>query len=225
MEPSEKRSRLNEETALDSEHVFATAGRNVPVRLGQTAVVIIDCQELFWDHASDYAAARMRKSVLPNTQALLQAARTARLEIIYVVIEALTKDARDNSLDYKISKIVVPRGSPKAQVLPEIAPAEDDIVISKTSCSVFCSTNINYVLRNLNIRHVVFTGVITNQCVESAVRDACDLGYLCTVTEDCCAALSEREHQSALHNMRGFARINTSTEMVRELEQLVSSSS
>lgn len=61
----------------------------------------------------------------------------------------MTRDGRDPSLDYKISDIDVPRGSWEAQVLDEIAPVEDEMIFRKTSSSVFISTNIEYVLRNL----------------------------------------------------------------------------
>jgi len=61
----------------------------------------------------------------------------------------MTRDGRDCSLDYKISDIDVPRGSWEAQVLDEIAPVEDEMIFRKTSSSVFISTNIEYVLRNL----------------------------------------------------------------------------
>lgn len=196
-------------------------GRLVPVQLGQSAVIVIDCQEMFWEHATDYSRERMKKTLLPNTQALLRVSRAAALETIFVVIESLTKDCRDSSLDYKLSDLNVPRGSPKAQVLPEIAPHDDEIVLRKTSCSVFCSTNIDYVLRNLGMKHLLVVGVLTNQCVESAVRDASDLGYMCTVVDDCCAAPSEPEHTAALHNLRGFARVLTQREVCDELEHLM----
>ncbi len=102
----------------------------------------------------------LREVALPNMQRLLAACRAGGIEILYTVIESLTRDGRDRSLDYKISGIHVPRGSPDAQVLDEIAPAEDEIVIPKTSSSVFVSTNIDYVLRNLGVRYLIVAGIL-----------------------------------------------------------------
>ncbi|HEY7578767.1 MAG TPA: isochorismatase family cysteine hydrolase, partial [Acetobacteraceae bacterium] len=136
----------------------------------------------------------MRETVLPNMQRLQAACRRARIEVMYTVIEALTRDGRDLSLDYKISGLFVPRGSWDAKVLDAIAPAEDEIVLPKTSSSVFISTNIDYVLRNLGVRSLIIAGVLTDQCTDSAVRDACDLGYLVTVPTDACATLSAERH-------------------------------
>ena len=62
-----------------------------------------------------------------------------------------------------------------------IQPDLDEIVITKTSSSVFTTTNIDTVLRNLDVKNLILAGVLTDQCVESAVRDACDLNYLVTL--------------------------------------------
>ena len=85
---------------------------------------------------------------------------------MYTVIEALTRDGRDLSLDYKISGLFVPRGAWDAKVLDAIAPAEDEIVLPKTSSSVFISTNIDYVLRNLGVKSLIVAGVLTDQCID-----------------------------------------------------------
>ena len=71
-------------------------------------------------------------------------------------------------------------------MIDEIAPGEDEIVLPKSSSSVFVSTHIDYILRNLGVRQVVLVGLLTDQCVESAIRDACDLGYLVTQVTDAC---------------------------------------
>jgi ureidoacrylate peracid hydrolase len=121
----------------------------------------------------------------------------------------MTRDGRDRSLDYKISGIDVPRGSRDAQVLDEIAPAEDEMIFGKTSSNVFISTNIDYVLRNLGVHSLIVAGVMTDQCVESAVRDACDLGYLVTLVTDACTTNSAERHEQSLLGIRGYCRQRT----------------
>jgi ureidoacrylate peracid hydrolase len=161
----------------------------------------------------------MHESALPNMQRLQAACRQAGIEVMYTVIEALTRNGRDLSLDYKISGLLVPRGSSDAQVLGAIAPAEDEIVLSKSSSSVFISTNIDYVLRNLGTRSLIIAGVLTDQCIDSAVRDACDLGYLVTVPTDACATLTTERHDWALRNNRGYCRQITTEALLREIEE------
>jgi len=108
----------------------------------------------------------------------------------------------------------VPRGSWDAQVLAEIAPAEDEMVFRKTSSSVFVSTNIDFVLRNLEVRSLIVAGLMTDQCVESAVRDACDLGYLVTLVTDACATDSAERHEQSLLVIRGYCRQRRTDELL-----------
>jgi ureidoacrylate peracid hydrolase len=161
----------------------------------------------------------MRRSAVPNMQRLQAACRRAGIEVMYTVIESLTRDGRDRSLDYKICGLDVPKGSWEARVLAEIAPGEDEIVLPKTSSSVFISTNIDYVLRNLGVRHLIVSGILTDQCVDSAVRDACDLGYLVTVATDACASHTAERHDWSLRNNAGYARQRRTTDLIAEIER------
>ena len=164
-----------------------------------------------------YYFERLRRVVLPNIRRLQDACRAAGAEVMFTVVENLTRDGRDRSLDYKISGIGVPKGSPDARMVDEIAPADDEIVIPKTASSVFNATNIDYVLRNLEIDYLVVVGLLTDQCVESAVRDACDRGFLVTLVEDACGTYSEARHDGTLGAIKGYCRIRSTAEVVAEL--------
>ena len=161
------------------------------------------------------------EAALPNLQRLQAACRRGRIEVLYTIIESLTEDGRDRSLDYKISGLHVPKGSWDARVIEAIAPAEDEIVIPKTSSSPFLSTNIDYVLRNLGVRSLIIAGILTDQCIDSAARDACDLGYLVTIATDACATHSRERHEWSLRNNRGYARQRTTAELVAEIARLI----
>lgn len=159
----------------------------------------------------------IERETISNMQKIQTACRASQIEVMYTVIESLTKDGRDRSLDYKITGFNVPRDSWDAQVLEAIAPGDDEIVLSKTSSSVFISTNIDYVLRNLGTRYLVVAGFLTDQCIESAVRDACDLGYLVTLVTDACTTLSAERHQNSLNAIKGYCRQITTQEFLNEL--------
>ena len=86
---------------------------------------------------------------------------------------------------------------------------------------MFNATNIEYVLRNLGVRHLVIYGIVTDQCVESAIRDAADRGFLVTQIEDCCAAETPEDHQNSINSMQGhFCRTRTTDEMIAEIRSL-----
>jgi ureidoacrylate peracid hydrolase len=206
--------------------------RDVPVDPAHAAMLFVDVQNYNASHdGGEYAPLsvaeredrygyffrHMRETALPNMQRLQAVCRQGGIEVMYTVIEALTRDGRDLSLDYKISGLFVARGSWDAKVLDAIRPADDEIVLPKTSSSVFISTNIDYVLRNLGVRSLIIAGVLTDQCIDSAVRDACDLGYLVTVPTDACATLTPERHEWALRNNRGYCRQLTTDALVREI--------
>jgi len=203
-----------------------TLSREVPINPTHAALLIVDVQNYCahpngaaWrGHApAPYFFRTLREVVIPNLQLLQSACRRAQIEVVYAAVENMTRDGRDRSLDYKISGIDVPHGSWDARVLDEIAPAEDEMIFRKTSSSVFISTNIDYVLRNLEVRSLIVAGMMTDQCVESAVRDACDLGYLVTLVPDACVTDSAERHEQSLIGIRGYCRQRPTAVIITEL--------
>ena len=204
------------------------ADRERAVEPSKTALLSIDMQNAEWtaeraekaraEGAEDRAfLTRLSDVVIPNQRRLQAAARKGGIEVIYTTIEALTEDGRDISLDHKISGIFHPKGSWEAQPIPEIAPENDDIVLPKTASGIFNSTNIEYVLRTLGVEYLVIYGIVTDQCVETAVRDACDRGFLVTLVPDCCAAHTPEGHDRSVNAMDGhYARTRNTDDLVAE---------
>jgi ureidoacrylate peracid hydrolase len=206
--------------------------REVPIQRGHSAILYIDTQNYnatraggqyrdldreAFDARYGYFFSRLDQIVIPNWVKLQRAFRIAGEEILYTVIQSLTPDGRDRSLDYKISGFHISPGSSDAEVIDAIRPEAGEIVLPKSSSSVFISTNIDYLLRNLNVRSLVIVGLLTDQCIDSAVRDACDLGYLVTIVTDACATHSAERHNWALRNNAGYARQITTATMIAEL--------
>lgn len=157
-----------------------------------------------------------------------QESATGFPEVIFVVIQSMTNDGRDMSIDYKLSgpyfKDIPNVDSTDEEIFlpgaltPNRKDGKGDIVLTKTACSAFATTNLDRLLRNLFVEQLVICGQLTDQCVESAVRDAADLGYLVTVVEDACAAHSEDEHQKGLFGMKGFCRRMKTKEILLEMD-------
>jgi ureidoacrylate peracid hydrolase len=162
----------------------------------------------------------LKQIAIPNMQRLQQVCREKGIEVMYTAIESLTKDGRDRSLDYKITGFNVPKGSWNAQVLDQIRPLDDEILFSKTSSSVFISTNIHYILSNLGVDFLIISGLLTDQCISSAVRDACDLGYRVTLITDACATYAEDRHKTSISHIKGYCRRRTTEEFLQELDLL-----
>lgn len=204
--------------------------RQAPLRCSSTALLVIDMQNFNLDRAGaegkklvgpefDYYWSA-QEGVVDRIRQLLEASRRKGVEVIYTVIEALTHDGRDRSIDYKISGFCVPKDSWDGKVLPAIAPVGDEIVLPKGSSSVWMSTNIGYLLRSMGISQVVMAGALTDQCVESAVRDACDDNFLVTLVTDACLTMSQERHENSIKAVAGYARQRTTEELLAELDGL-----
>ena len=207
--------------------------REIPLVADQAALLFIDVQNFavrlnggeFAQISDEEIAGKygyyfdaLMNTAIPNMQKLQAGFRQAEIEVMYTVIESLTADGRDRSLDYKITGFNVPKGSSDGQVIDELAVGEDEIILPKSSSSVFISTHIDYVLRNLGVRQLVICGLLTDQCVESAVRDACDLGYLVTLVTDACATYSQERHDNSLNTISGYCRQLTTDQLLLEIE-------
>jgi len=96
-----------------------------------------------------------------------------------------------------------------------------EIVITKTCGGVFNGSNIEYVLRNLGIQHLIVVGVVTSGCVEVAVRDAADRSFQVLLVEDATATWSDDMHRAAMRAMDEiYAKVLPTSEMLARLEAL-----
>jgi nicotinamidase-related amidase len=162
---------------------------------------------------------RLERIVLPNVRRLQDAFRSNRLEVIHTRIQSLTQDGRDRGPGHKRLNLHAPPGSKEAEFLPQIAPQGDEIIINKTASGVFTSTNLEYVLRNLGITGLFVVGVYSNECVSTAVRDACDLGFFVTLISDGIATVTPELQQATYTTMKDrYARLVNVDEALAEIE-------
>lgn len=199
----------------------ASLSRLRPFDPKRTCLLLIDAQNYVWNadvaQRLPYFDAALRTTVIPNLRRLLDAFRASGAEVMYTVMENLTDDGRDRSLDYKLSKFFIAKGSWEAKVLDDVAPVGDEIIVPKTSSGVFNSTNIEYLLRNIGIDTLVVTGFLTDQCVDHTVRDAADRGFYPICVSDACATHSETRQEVALKAFGGYCRTVSTEDLVAEI--------
>ncbi|MCF4165798.1 cysteine hydrolase [Zavarzinia compransoris] len=195
--------------------------RDLPIVPARTAIVVIDAQNGLLHEAApeerSYFAHQLHRVALPNIARLIARARAVGMEVIYTVIESLTLDGRDRCLDYKVTGFNYPKGCWESRVLDAVAPAGDEIVLPKTSSSLFNSTIFDYLLRNLGVDAVIVTGFLTDQCIDTAVRDGADRGYEMICITDACATKSAERHDWALRLNQGYCRQATTDEILAEM--------
>ncbi len=190
---------------------IAAAPQDVTIDLKRTAIIVVDMQNDFcaeggWvDHlGADYTPDRLPIAPL---QKLLPALRKAQVPVIWLNWGNRPDLANmpPNQIHlYKNSGTGIGLGDPlpgsgapvlqkdswAAAVVDELAPDPMDMKVDKYRISGFWDTPLDSILRNLDIRTVLFAGVNTDQCVLHSLTDANFLGYGCVLVEDCCGTTS-----------------------------------
>lgn len=178
---------------------------------GATGLLLVDLQQGTCGDAQPVTRPSFdrlfRSRTLPAAQRVLAAARQNGLEVIHTLIANLTADGRDRSFDYKRCGMGFPPGSRGTEVIPELAPLSDELLLPKSSSSPFNSTTIDYLLRNIGLRTLVVIGLLTDQCIDHTVKDAADRGYQVVCVEDACQAETPERHQAALECFCGYAEL------------------
>lgn len=190
---------------------FPYEGKLDPAR---TALLVIDMQEDFLG-AQGYFARKgydpaLLRSIIPNVQALTEAARAAGCRIIWTR-QGYRADFAD-ATDYerwrarRAGLVYQPgattscvRGQQGFEIVSDLAVHADDIVVDKTANGAFYQTDLDLILRSQGVTHLIFSGCTTDVCVHTTLREANDRKFQCLLVPDACASGDEFAHRAAVH--------------------------
>ena len=181
----------------------------------RTALMVVDVQNDYCDPT--YAPATV--AMLPRLRTLVDEARRFGVQVIY------TRDvqgdrwntpvwlSRHAGRPQRAGKCL--EGTPGAELHPDFPPREGDLVVVKHRYSAFVGTDLEQVLRARRIETLVFTGIATNICVESALRDAFQRDYWAVAVSDCTATFSETYQALSLEIIaRNFGVVAEARELI-----------
>jgi len=174
-----------------------------------TALLVIDIQNTYLEPDDDPGEAarwqpfyqRMTDIVIPNNEKLINWARSEGIEVIFARIACQKTNGRDRSLSQKkpgFNYLLLPKDSEDSQIVSELNPINDEIVITKTTDSALTGTNLRLILHNMGIKDVIVSGIFTDQCVSSTVRSLADESFGVLVVQDACAAATMELHEREL---------------------------
>jgi nicotinamidase-related amidase len=194
--------------------LIAAEPQPITVDLDRTALIIIDMQRDFLEPGGfgetlGNDVSRLKAAVAP-LQGVLTAARNAGMLVIHT-----REGHRPDMSDAPPAKVergapsarigdpgpmgrILIRGEPGHDIVPELYPVEGEPVIDKPGKGAFYQTDLELTLRNSGIENLLVSGVTTEVCVNTTVREANDRGYRCIVLGDCCASYFPELHEMGL---------------------------
>ncbi|CAB4530327.1 MAG: isochorismatase family protein [Actinobacteria bacterium] len=193
----------------------------------KTALVVIDMQNTFCEPGSPAEVPQSRGIVEPINK-FTEALRKKKVPIIWVLhANSQIGDKSDWELffnnvvaDEVKSRTIESLAPNKQKVWKELVSAENDITVIKNRYSALItgSSSLERTLRNLGVDTILIAGTKTNICCESTARDGMMLDFKIVMVEDCCAALSDDEHQATLESIiQQFGDVRTSSEILEIL--------
>ncbi|MEK9841196.1 MAG: isochorismatase family cysteine hydrolase [Paracoccaceae bacterium] len=182
---------------------------DIILKKDHTALLVIDIQNTYLEPDEDPVEAarwqpfytRMSDIVIPNNKRLIDWARSEGIEVIFARIACQKTNGRDRSLSQKkpgFNYLLLPKDSEDSQIVSELNPLNDEIVITKTTDSALTGTNLRLILHNMGIKDVIVSGIFTDQCVSSTVRSLADESFGVLVVHDACAAATMKLHEKEL---------------------------
>jgi nicotinamidase-related amidase len=182
-----------------------------------SALLVIDMQRFFLNpKSSTFACGGL--AILPNIKSLIQIFRKRKLPVIYTAHVHKSPEMDGGIMSWWWEGMLI-EGTPQTQVHPGIAPLAKEKIVYKHRYSAFYNTDLETTLRCLKTTDLVVSGIMTNLCVESTVRDAYFRDYRVHFLLDATGTINEELHLATLKNIAfGFAYVTETEGIIKQLK-------
>jgi nicotinamidase-related amidase len=223
---------------LSMEDLFKVLAKPLPdfeIKPGKTALLLIDMQKIVSSEAllqeavdAGLSEKEVRetleeydqrvKRAIESAKKILLACRKKGFDIIHVKLGAQTSNPRHTAKINRKVGFILPMDAERGRFFEEVIPAEGELVFPKTNGGAFSGTNLDFVLRNMDIESIIVTGFLTDQCVLATAIHGADLGYDVLLAEDACTGTTRENHDAVIRLAKDvFLKVKSTNEILRSL--------
>ena len=223
-------------TIEDVIYALETPYPDFDIAPGKTALVLIDMQKIaspepfvkaaikkglpendVKEAVADYER-RFWKAV-DNAERILKACRRKGIDVVHVHLEAPTKNPLHTAkVNRKIGLIISP-ASDESQSLDQVKPLPGELVVNKTNGGAFTGTNLDFILRNMDIQSLILVGFLTDECVAATAYQASDIGYDVLLVRDATATHRNEAHEALIWSLDDMClKVYTTDQVLKKIE-------
>jgi len=221
---------------LSMEDLFKILAKPLPdfeIKPKKTALLLIDMQEIISSEVLLQEALdaklpekevkrtikeydqRVKKAVR-NAQKILRSCRRKGYDIVHIKLGAQTSNPRHTAkINRKVGFILL-MDAERGKFFKEVTPAKGELILPKTNGGAFTGTNLDFILRNMDIESIIVTGFLTDQCVLATAVHGADLGYDVLLAEDACTGTTKENHDAVVRLAKDvFLKVKSTNEILQ----------
>lgn len=208
---------------------------------GKTALMLIDMQKIA--SPEPFVKAAIKKGLsqkdvkaavtdyekrfwkaVDNAEKILKTCRRKGIDVVHIHLEAPTKNPMHTAKVNRKIGLVVPPASDESQSLDQVRPLPDELVVNKTNGGAFSGTNLDFILRNMDIQSLILVGFLTDECVAATAYHASDIGYDVLLVRDATATHRREAHDALIWSLDDMClKVYTTKQVLKKLASMKTS--
>jgi nicotinamidase-related amidase len=229
---------LSKLTIEDVIYALETPYPDFEIAAGKTALILIDIQKIA--SPEPFVKAAIKKGLpekdvkeavadyekrfwtaVDNAAKILKASREKGIDVVHVHLEAPTRNPLHTAKVNRKIGLIVPPASDECLPLDQVRPLPDELIVNKTNGGAFSGTNLDFILRNMDIQSLILVGFLTDECVAATAYHAADIGYDVLLVRDACATHRNEAHEAIIWSLDDMClKVYTTDQVLKKLAQM-----